>query len=90
MSASPPNFDVPSWVASIADCKRAEVTFSEQTEIGETLTTRYLCRGKTKATVELVSMPLPGGRRGNWQLMARVGKHTGGAQLPGSTRFSWR
>lgn len=90
MSTSPPRFDVPSWVASIAECKRADVTFSDQDESGEMLTTHYLCRGNTSATVELVSMPMPGGHRGNWQLIARVGKQLGGAQLPASTRFTWR
>jgi hypothetical protein len=89
MSSSPPSFDVPAWVASLAACARAEVTFSDQSESGEMLTTRYLCRGSTEATVELISMPLPGGRRGNWQLIARVGAQMGGAQLPASTRFSW-
>jgi hypothetical protein len=90
MSAPPPSFDVPAWVASIADCSRADVTFSEQNESGDTLTTHYLCGGNTKATVELASMPMPGGRRGNWQLIARVGTQVGGAQMPASTRFSWR
>ena len=90
MSASPPRFDVPGWVATMAACKRSEVSFSEQSESGDRLTTHYVCAGKTKATVELAALPLPGGRRGNWQLIARVGKHLGGAQLPASTRFNWR
>ena len=74
----------------MAHCARSEVAFSDQSEAGNTLTTHYLCRGKTEATVELAAMPLPGGRRGNWQLLARVGTQVGGAQLPASTRFAWR
>ncbi|MEP7158309.1 MAG: hypothetical protein ABI797_02700 [Chloroflexota bacterium] len=54
------------------------------------LTTNYLCSGITEARVELISMPMPGGRSGNWQLIARVGTQSGGAQLPASTRFTWR
>ena len=81
---------MPAWVATLAECQRADVTFSGQSESGETLTTHYLCRGATAATVELVAMPMPGGRRGNWQLLARVGEQMGGAQLPASTRFAWR
>lgn len=90
MSASPPAFDVPSWVASLADCNRADVSFVGQNEGDDTLTTHYLMRGNAEATVELMSMPMPGGRRGNWRLIARVGPQTGGAQLPASTRFTWR
>jgi hypothetical protein len=90
VSASPTSFDVPEWVATLAQCHRADVVFSGQSESGETLTTHYLCRGDIAATVELVAMPMPGGRRGNWQLLARVGHQVGGAQLPSSTRFSWR
>jgi hypothetical protein len=88
--AATTSFDVPAWVATLAECQRADVVFSGQSENAETLITRYLCRGDTPATVELVAMPVPGGRRGNWQLLARVGQQVGGAQLPSSTRFSWR
>jgi len=90
MSSSPPSFDVPSWVASLADCSREEVAFTDQDETGDTLTTHYLCAGTTKATVELAALPMPAGRRGTWQLIARVGTQSGGAQLPATTRFIWR
>jgi hypothetical protein len=89
MTASPSSFDVPEWVASLAGCTRGEVVFSEQTEANDMLVTRYVCRGDIEASVELMSMPLPGGRRGTWQLVARVGAHHGGAQLPAHTRFAW-
>jgi hypothetical protein len=88
MSSAPPSFDVPEWVASLASCARAEVDYIDQSESNDMLTTHYLCRG-TAATVELAAMPMPGGRRGNWQLIARVGNQHGGAQLPSSTRFIW-
>jgi hypothetical protein len=83
------SFDVPAWVASLADCPRHDVSLTDQSESGQTLTTRYKCGPDITATVELVALPLPGGRRGNWQLIARVGKHMAGAQLPARTRFSW-
>jgi hypothetical protein len=83
------SFDVPEWVASLAACPRADVSFTDQNESGQTLTTHYRCGPGLTATVELVALPLPGGRRGNWQLIARVGNQTAGAQMPASTRFSW-
>ncbi|HLB45275.1 MAG TPA: hypothetical protein VJK49_07770 [Candidatus Limnocylindrales bacterium] len=84
-----PVFDVPAWVATLAECAREEIVFDGQSENDGYLTTRYLRAGRLLATVDLVGLPMAHGRRANWQLFAQVGKQVGRAQLPASTRFAW-
>jgi hypothetical protein len=90
LSSGGPTFDVTAWVATIARCTRDDVEFGGQNETGGYLSTIYLRAGEPLATVDLVALPMAGGRRGAWQLFASVDGRLTRVQMPSSTRFSWR
>jgi hypothetical protein len=84
------NFDVPGWIATIAGCDRAELTYVGETERAGYLSVTYARGKKPVATVDLVAAPLGDTGRATWQLLAQIDNRIERVQVPAKTRFLWR
>jgi len=84
------DFDVPRWLASIADCPREAVKLERETRSRGMVNLRYSLPGERTADVSLRTIGGPPRRAGGWEVVAWIGRQVERVEVPPGTRFEWR
>jgi hypothetical protein len=83
-------FDVPGWLASVANCEREQVALEGEVRRAGALHLRYRVEAHEQVRVRLRALGQARGRASGWEVVATVGKRIERVEVPAGTRFAWR